>query len=375
MPCRTAARGVVSLPAHMSTPRQGDRGTLGGRGVHPASWVLVAIAVVFAVVFWAQWEGRRRGFHWAVFRDTLAALDWRWLLLATVLALSTYAGRALRWAVLLKPLRARPNLWKLFSATVIGFTAVTLFGRPGEFVRPYLIAAREQVAFSSQAAAWALERMYDLLMALAIFGFGLSQVRGSGVEVGPALSWVLQVGGAIVGVAGGGCLLLLAMIRLYAEPVRRRLLRALGFLSEHHFARAERMLQAFVQGVESIRSYRAVLMLSMYTVVEWILIMGCYLCVTRAFHVRFGVVDILIFMGFVTFGSMVQVPGIGGGVQVVSVLVLTEVFGLKLEIATSMALVIWLITFVVIAPFGVALAFHEGLNWRKLKQLEREAAA
>ena len=43
-------------------------------------------------------------------------------------------------------------------------------------------------------------------------------------------------------------------------------------------------------------------------------------------------------MGFVSFGGVVQIPGVGGGTQVVAVLVLTELFGVRLELATSFAL-------------------------------------
>jgi len=111
-----------------------------------------------------------------------------------------------------------------------------------------------------------------------------------------------------------------------------------------------------------------------YTVIEWVLIALCYLCLMRAFGaaLQFSIADILVFMGFVSFGAVVQLPGIGGGVQVVSILVLTKIFGLSVELATSVALLVWLITFFVIVPFGVALALHDGLSWRKLKELERE---
>ena len=83
----------------------------------------------------------------------------------------------------------------------------------------------------------------------------------------------------------------------------------------------------------------------------------------------------LIFIGFVSFGAIVQIPGIGGGVQVVAVLVLTKIFGVPVELATSVAVLIWLVTFVVIVPFGLVAALHEGLSWRKLRDLEREASA
>jgi uncharacterized protein (TIRG00374 family) len=293
-----------------------------------------------------------------------------------VLALATYYGRALRWAVLLKPLRPRPNMWRLFSATVIGFTAVTLLGRPGEFVRPYLISVRERVPFSSQIAAWVLERIYDLLISLAIFGFALSRVQKL-EDVGPVLSWVLEIGGWAVLSLSAASLLALAMIRRYSEPMSRRLMEALGFLSEHHLDRAGRFLKALVQGAESLQSKKSILLLVAYTVLEWLLIAVCYYCVAGAYGaaIHFTFSDVLIFLGFATFGAVVQIPGVGGGVQVVSVLVLTKIFGLSVELATSIAVLLWLVSFVAVVPFGLALALHEGLSWRKLSQLEREATS
>ena len=61
------------------------------------------------------------------------------------------------------PLRPDVGLRSLISATAVGFTAVVFFGRPGEFVRPWLISVRERVPFSSQLAAWFIERIFDLL--------------------------------------------------------------------------------------------------------------------------------------------------------------------------------------------------------------------
>jgi glycosyltransferase 2 family protein len=319
-------------------------------------------------------ELRKQGFHWSVFAATLARLDWTWLMAALALVFAAYYGRALRWAVLLKPLRPNPNMWTLFSATLIGFTAVTVLGRPGEFVRPYLISAQERVSFSSQLAAWVLERIYDLLMALAIFGFALSRVRHLG-DAGPVLSWMLGIGGWVVYCVSAACLIALVMIRRYSESMRQRLMDSLGFLSADHLDRAERFLKALVQGAESMRSARSIVLLVVYTVLEWTLIAFCYYCVTRAYgaEVQFTVADVLTFLGFASFGAVVQIPGIGGGVQVVSVLVLTKIFGLPVELATSMAVLIWLVSFVTVVPFGVALALHEGLSWRKLRDLEREA--
>jgi glycosyltransferase 2 family protein len=343
----------------------------------------LAALLVVGALFLLRSELRRTGFHWSVFVATLAELDWRWLVAAVFFAVATYYGRALRWAVLLQPLKPRPNMWNLFSATVIGFTAVTILGRAGEFVRPYLIAVREQVPFSTQIAAWVLERIYDLLITLAIFGFALSRLRNLG-DVGPALGWVLAIGGWVVWIVSSLCLLALIMIRRYSDAMRCRLMVALSFLSEHRLARVERFLQALVQGAESTKSHKSIILLLLYTILEWALIAACFVCIINAFGplvtasgavIQLSVVDVVILMGFVSFGAVVQIPGIGGGVQVVAVLVLTKIFGLPVELATSVAVLLWLMTFVVIVPIGVLAALHDGLSWRKLRELKKEASA
>ena len=336
---------------------------------------MAAFAAAIVVLVAIRFRGQARLFDWAVFAATFSQLRWGWLAPACALAYATYYGRALRWAVFLKPMRPHPGKWSLMKATIIGFTAVILLGRPGEFVRPYLISVREEVPLTSQLAAWFLERMFDLLFALAIFGYGLSRVNASRAQVGPALQWVFQVGGALVWIISAICLTLLILLRLYPEVFRDRLLAALGFLHEHHMARVERLANTFLQGLESLRSVQSVLAVVAYTALEWILIAGCYLCIMKSFGaiIEFSPVDIFIYMGFVAFGTVVQLPGIGGGMQVVSVLVLHEIFGIPVEIATSITLVIWIITFVILVPVGVPLALHEGLNWRKLKDIREEA--
>ena len=315
-----------------------------------------------------------RGFDWRAFRATLLALRWWWLAAASGSVMAGYYGRALRWRVLMRPVKADPSLWNLFSATVIGFSAITILGRPGEFVRPYLIAAKEKVSASSQMAALVLERIYDVLIVLAIFGFALSRVRRSDVALGPALSWVFATGGWFVGALSVLVLGLLAAFRHFSAAMRRRLLGALAALPERHFKRADRLITAFVQGVESTRSQKSMLLVVWYTVLEWATIALTVFCVMQAFGgaLHFGWLDVLIFLGFLAFGAVVQIPGIGGGMQVVSVLVLTELFRIPLEVSTSVALVLWFISFVVVVPLGVALALHEGIRWRTLKQLDPE---
>jgi uncharacterized protein (TIRG00374 family) len=336
-------------------------------------WLAVAIILIAVLAFLTQ-RWYQSGFVWSEFSAVFRNLDWAWLCGAVVFALLTYVGRALRWQVLLQPLKSRAGFWNLLSATAIGFTAIVLFGRPGEIVRPYLIAIKEKVPFSSQVGAWLLERIWDLLAALLIFGFALSHVRQSGVVVGPRLQWVLTTGGYLAGLLGLLCLIFLFLVSRFSGGMRGRLLDALSFLPQHVFEKVERIVTAFTHGMGSAGQAKFIGLLAFYSLLEWVLIVGCYVCLFQASPATspLSLTDILIFVGFASFGAVVQVPGIGGGIQVTVILVLTEMFRLSLEVASGMALLLWLTTFVVIVPLGVLLAFHEGISFRKLRKIEEQ---
>jgi glycosyltransferase 2 family protein len=336
--------------------------------------VLALVAVLLllvTLVVVARW--RHGQFDWRLFTSTLLDVRWGWLSAAAVIALATYYGRALRWAVLIRHVSPRPSLSGLFSATAIGFAAIVVFGRPGEVVRPYLISVKERVPFSTQLAAWLLERICDLLSALLIFGFALMRVDRSGAKVGPGLGWALEVGGYFAALAGLGCIAIVVLLRQFSQSMQQRMLDGLGFLVGRWRAKAEELLDAFVVGMEATRSGSRLWGIFLYTLLEWVLIVLCYVALFRSFPALalLRLTDVLILVGFVAFGSLVQIPGVGGGVQVVSILVLTELFRIPLEAASGMALVIWVITFVVIVPVGLLFSIREGLNWHKIEELKQ----
>ncbi len=121
---------------------------------------------------------RTRGatFRWDLFLATLEHVDWRWLAASICLILLSNVGRALRWQVMLRPFGHPIGVWRLTSDTAIGLTAGVLLGRVGEVVRPYLIAVQTGLPFSSQVAAWLLERMLDLLAVLLLCGYALIRI-------------------------------------------------------------------------------------------------------------------------------------------------------------------------------------------------------
>ena len=173
----------------------------------------LGILAILAAVLFVVYRWRHSGFVWEKFVAVFTNVSWSWLALALALILATYVGRAMRWEIMLRPLSSQVQLWRLVVATCIGFTAVVLFGRAGEPVRPYLIARKEGVSFSSQVAVWLVERILDLLMVLLIFGIALTQISRSGIRPGPHIRSALEAAGLLAGITGALSLALLLGLR------------------------------------------------------------------------------------------------------------------------------------------------------------------
>jgi glycosyltransferase 2 family protein len=333
---------------------------------------VILAAVAAGVYLW--WLVRDSDFDAQRFWNTFTGLHYGWLALGIALMLLTYAGRVLRWQVMMRPFVPKPRFGKILAATVIGFTGIVLFGRPGELVRPYLIAVRERTSFPSQMAIWLLERIWDLLIVLAVFGFALTQVKVDPSTVGPAMQWVLRTGGFFVAGLCTVCVGILVFMGIFHDTAERRIQAALPALPDALRHRIEPVLLAFIGGMKCSRSGLSVLQIFAYSVGEWVIIVGSIWCLLRSFPQTstFTLVDSAVYTGFVAFGSVVQLPGIGGGMQVASVLVLTQLFGLDTASATGAAVLIWLTMYVFVVPFGVALAIHEGVKWKDISHLEAD---
>ncbi len=359
----------------MGSPESASVSSPSRRHLRAGLWLTLLLLAL--AVWFLYHRAASAGFDTGHFVRSVASADWRWLGAAWVFTMLSYYVRVLRWLVMLKPIAPGASRLAVFRATAIGFSAVYLFGRPGELVRPYLIGRAAGVSFLSQMAAWLLERIYDTLIVLGLFGYSLAAVVQTHPTVGPTLHWILERGAMITAIACSVCFAALLALQLYSSRLEARILEGLGFLKAHHQERVERVVRAVVDGLRSAQCPRATSLLVLWSALEWLVIYFCFQSVFLAFPGTAGLqpVEILTYIGFVAFGSLVQVPGIGGGFQIVATLVLNELFHLPLELSASVALITWAVTMVGVVPVGVGLAFYEGLSWRSILEIEKEASA
>src|SRR3954467_7306353 len=121
--------------------------------------ISVVIALVLVALIYLQVRTWRH-FDCAVFISKTRQADWPMVALSVVLIYIDYYLRAVRWAIFLRPVK-KVTAASLTAAQFIGFTGLALLGRPGELIRPYIIARKHNLNVPSQLAVWTVERIFD----------------------------------------------------------------------------------------------------------------------------------------------------------------------------------------------------------------------
>jgi glycosyltransferase 2 family protein len=340
----------------------------------------VAFAVVFlvlAVLVYLQFR-TWRNFDWA--RLLEYRLQWRHIIHGIAYIYIAYFLRALRWKIFLRPVRKGASLLGLVPPTLIGFAALAILGRPGEMIRPYLIARRENLPFASQVAVWAVERIFDVggftvLMVAAIFL--PSKLRAFTLAAPPDVRhWIHFTGYALIGLVFG--LLVGAVLFAYkGSGIAGWVEIRFSHLAENLGHRVAQKLREFTVGLNTIHGPFAFLQLSAVSVLMWWVIALSYKEVTHAYGAPMSgmsVTKVLLLMGASMIGSMVQLPGVGGGSQLATISVLDHVFDiLPKELTVSCGIMLWLVTFVSVVPVGLLLSHRERLSLRKLSEESADA--
>jgi len=318
----------------------------------------------------ADWQH----FNFQRFLATLGQVRVPELLGAILLIYLTYFLRALRWHEFLRPVKDTA-IGNLLVSTVLGFGAVAVFGRPGEMVRPYMIARQEDLPVSGQLAVWVVERFYDGVALILLVGAAIV-AAGSLDEAGGAVPALVRIrhAGTVLMAATVICVTLLVLYERHLKTWEPTLLDKLSFLPRRMAEPLKRHLVSFAHGLACVGSARALFMAGVYSALIWMTIAGAFWLTLQAFGPPLddlSFVGAMLVMGFAIGGSIIQLPGIGGGTQVFTILALSEIYGVQPEVATSAAVVLWAMTFMAVLPLAFILCVTQGLTWGKLRLMTK----
>lgn len=334
-------------------------------------FVLVA-GVLAALVYWQVRSWRK--FDWAVFAAQTTAVNWWMIAGAVALIYAADTLRAFRWSIFLRPVKP-VHPFRLIGPQFIGFAGLALLGRPGELIRPYIIAKKENLSLSSQMAVWTVERIFDFGSVVILLSLDLR------------FSDSLKDLDQFVAIRTGGLVLIaLVILGILIAFLIRRNGNTIASWVERRFSAFPNVgeglggkIRAFSQGLNTIHSVGSLVMASLISLAIWCMVAASYRLVTYAYPDpslnQLGFSEVILLMFFSIAGGLLQLPVVGGGSQLFTISALRSVFAVAPELATSCGILLWLVTFVSVTPLGLVLARFEHISFIKVAEEEQRELA
>ncbi|HVM95479.1 MAG TPA: lysylphosphatidylglycerol synthase transmembrane domain-containing protein [Candidatus Acidoferrales bacterium] len=316
----------------------------------------VSVAVSAACLYFAA-----RGVEWNQALSAMASAHYFFVVPMLLLTFLTLYIRAQRWRVLLRPL-GNPHMSSLIAATNIGFMAnMVLPLRMGEVIRPVLLSRKENKPLGGILATIVLERVFDLLTVLLLFGASAAAVGFS-----PSIQqWGYRLCYVAVLLTGG------VLFVRWQESLALRLLQTmLRPLPSGVAEPVEHFFRGFVQALEILDSPLTFLTLVGWSLYLWAAITSVFTFGMMAFELPapliVGSVVITTITAIVI--SAPSAPGFIGAFQFGCTLAL-GIFGVAESRAFAFSIVVHITQFVGTIAAGVYSLTREGLSLRQLEEV------
>jgi uncharacterized protein (TIRG00374 family) len=275
--------------------------------------------------------------------------------------------RALRWSILMRPVKRIPTR-RFLPPLCVGFMVNFLFpARAGEVVRAFLIGRAEGVSKSAAFATIVVERLFD---GLAIFTFlapaPFLLPAGQYAALG-RLRWAAP---AILGVYVA--VLVALFVLSHRHEAFNAFLARSPLVRRHPLAaRLAHVVQQFTEGLAILKSWRAVAAAVTLSLGQWGFSALGNLLMMHAIGLAlpwYAPFFLLVLQGF---GVLIPSPGFVGPFQYAHVVAL-GVYGVSQSLAMSLALLIHAGIFIAILGCGFFFAAREHLGVGDIRKVSEE---
>ena len=295
-----------------------------------------------------------RGINLSDVGSMLATTRPVYLLPAMGVLILAFIIRAIRWGVLLKPVKSVP-ISTLFASTMIGFMANNVLPfRAGEIVRAYSISQNENINISSSLASLVVERLFD---GIAISLFMIS------------LLWFVSMPAWLVKF---NYVLVFVYILIACAAV------ILIWVMKGNQTRSESkwhgMMRNFTAGLEVFAKRKQLAWSSFLSFGHWLLVAMYYYFLFLACGFALSFYAAVVLVAIVGIGIMLPAaPGFVGNFQYFTVLALS-LFSISREDAFGYSLIAHAGQFIPVTAIGLLYFFRQSAGFAELRNPERQPA-
>jgi uncharacterized protein (TIRG00374 family) len=294
-----------------------------------------------------------------------AALNSASLLIVGVAAgvyISSLLVRALRWQVLLSPLR-RPWLLDLLSYIMIGYLANALLPfRLGDIARTVYAGEKWKESKSGIMATVAVERILDILSLTVLFLL-LGLIMDIPVEV-KQVAWIMS------GVAVSGAVVLWTMSLPGGSRWAKRITDGIVPVIPHGIRqRAMGIANAFVTGLQVLHTRDRLFRAAAYSLVVWGLLTVSISLFLKSFDLSLPWYAPMLTVVALNLGALV--PSSPGAIGVAHLLIMLSLspWGVERSLALSVAIVIHGVALAINILLGLAALWQESITFASLRRV------
>lgn len=319
-------------------------------------WIGLIVSIVFLSV-------ALRGLDLEHFWQTLQVANYWWLVPSVAVYFIAVLARTWRWHYMLGHIK-RISVMRLFPVVVIGYMGNNVYpARAGELLRSYVLRRKEGIAISVSLTTVILERLFDGIVMLL---FVLVTLPFTPI---PSIYRAIVLGfSALFGLA------LLVFLGIATRP--ERIGRLYAWVVDRWLPASLRpsihgLFDRFVEGLQSLRSPREVVLILLSSILIWLTETAKYWFVMHAFPFSVSFSVLMLMTAVVNlFTTIPSTPGHVGTFDAPGIAILKQ-FGVDQAIATGYTLVLHVALWLPITLLGAFYMLRESLTW---KDIERAAS-
>ena len=304
-------------------------------GKQPYRYLKVVLSLAFGIfLLWLISRDQDLGL---IFREVREA-NYLWIILAAIFAVMSHLLRALRWNVLVNSLGYNASTWQSFNAVMTGYLSNLAVPRLGEITRCVMLGRLTKAPINALFGTVVAERVFDMFTLMAIIALTIAFQ----FEFLKSFLYQFFVSPLMIKETQGWWYLMaiLFIIIIILTAVSLFLKRKLSNTETGGFYyKLKRQATGLKNGMLTIWTIKKKFLFIFYSVLIWmcylLTVYFCFFAIQATAHLSIQAAVTLLAVG--SLGIVAPVPGGIGTYHFLTILALTELYGIVSEPATSYA--------------------------------------
>lgn len=270
-----------------------------------------------------------------------------WLSVYILVFFISHYIRALRWKIMVKPVKADASIFNLFGAVMIGYGVNCVIPRLGEVYRGLFIGRWEGISRSTMFGTVIIERIIDT------GSFALASLISVFLFPGNLFAEILWLKTSLI-IGFASILFISVFIVIIVKFEQKFTVTIVNFIARFNKNLSEKLSGVFstlISGFSSIRGFASIFKVVIYT--SFILLLYALNSYVGFFMLdmqNYGEINFAmawVFMTISAYGVVIPTPGGTGSYHIISIFVLTNLYGFEYELSAAYALLTHFISYFV----------------------------